>query len=210
MDSKNNKHCWGPYLKTPKGGCNVSPESWEQVYLPNELSSETSDDTCSPPIIQPEEISIEFGDITTPSVIRDLLEDKEDNDWDVNDPEDKEDNDWGVNDNIGWDVNDLEEGEIKEEKKGNKEKIPSYDYDYENLFTYNENMEEMRLDYYDLRFYTKKEFNNYYMDNGAHWKFQNPKKVMRRQLINDIVYYNRKLSNKRLDILIDKMIAYAS
>ena len=68
---------------------------------------------------------------------------------------------------------------------------------------------EKRQDYMDNMFYTKAEFEYHYMDGGSHWEFQDPRNILRRQYIHDIIYYNPHLSKRRLDILIDKMIAYA-
>jgi len=68
---------------------------------------------------------------------------------------------------------------------------------------------EKRQDYHNNMFYTKTEFEYHYMDDGAHWEFQDPRNILRRQYIHDIIYYNPHLSKRRLDILIDKMIAYA-
>ena len=68
---------------------------------------------------------------------------------------------------------------------------------------------EKRQDYMDNMFYTKAEFEYHYMDGGSHWEFQHPRNILRRQYIHDIIYYNPHLSKRRLDILIDKMIAYA-
>ena len=69
--------------------------------------------------------------------------------------------------------------------------------------------EETRQDYHDNRFYTKREFEYHYMDDNAHWRFQHPTNIIRRQYLHDIIYYNPTLSNRKLDLLIDKMIAYA-
>jgi hypothetical protein len=69
--------------------------------------------------------------------------------------------------------------------------------------------EETRQDYHDNRFYTKSEFEAYYNDDNAHWVFQHPTNIIRRQYLHDIIYYNPTLSNRKLDLLIDKMIAYA-
>jgi hypothetical protein len=68
---------------------------------------------------------------------------------------------------------------------------------------------EKRQDYINEHFYTKAEFEYHYMDGGAHWEFQHPRNILRRQYIHDIIYYNPTLSNRKLDLLIDKMIAYA-
>lgn len=76
------------------------------------------------------------------------------------------------------------------------------------LLDYNEQIPELRIDYFDGCLYSKEEFNEYYCDNGKMWKFMHPKNVMKRQLIHDTFYYNQGLSNKKLNMLVDKLVAY--
>ena len=64
-----------------------SPGTWEEVNVPDRLSSETSEDICDPPVIRPEA----YPDFTTPPIMRDLLleeytgSDSDGNDSDGND-----------------------------------------------------------------------------------------------------------------------------
>ena len=104
----------------------------------------------------------------------------------------------------------LEEGEIPEPQPPPPETprpnletpLPNLETPVQSLFNYD--FLEIRQDFFDGCYYTKQEFNDYYNDNDAHWEFQNPKNIMKRIMINYLIYYNQDLSSDKLMVLIDK------
>jgi hypothetical protein len=199
----------GFYASSPETWRDV--DNWEKVDNLSETSSSSdssSDSSYSPNRDFDDDYGCGYYDETmkTPPVIKSLLEYEDDYI-----SEDEE----------------LEEGEILETPKVAPEtpkvapEIPKVSpplFDswiedkpepFENcLLDYNDNIPELRIDYFDRCLYSKEEFNEYYCDNGKMWKFMHPKNVMKRQLIHDAFYYNPDLSNKKLNMLVDKLVAY--
>jgi len=201
----------GFYASSPETWKDV--DNWEKVDNLSETSSSSdssSDSSYSPNQDFDDDYGCGYYDenMKTPPVIKSLLEYEDDYI-----SEDEE----------------LEEGEILETPKVApetpkvapetlevKSEPPLFDTwvedkpePFENtLLDYNDQIPELRIDYFDGCLYSKDEFNEYYCDNGKMWKFMHPKNVMKRQLIHDTFYYNPDLSNKKISILVDKLVAY--
>ena len=146
--------------------------------------------------------------IMTPPVMKSLLDDEESQTSEESDVErnEEQEQEKEQEQNQGY-----EEGEVKGIKvPPNFDNTTSYiekPEPFENsLLDYD--VPELRVDYFDRCLYSKQEFNEYYCDGGKMWKFMHPKNVMKRQLIHDAFYYNPDLSNKKISMLVDKLVAY--
>ena len=215
----------GFYASSPETWKDV--ENWEKVDNLSETSSSSdssSDSSYSPNRDFDDDYGCGYYDendeqiMRTPPVIKSLLE--------------YEDN--SSEGSVDTELEELEEGEVPETPEVAQEtpevaqetpkvaqetpKVAPPLFDtwvedkpepFENtLLDYNDKIPELRVDYFDGCLYSKEEFNEYYCDNGKMWKFMHPKNVMKRQLIHDAFYYNPDLSNKKLSILVDKLVAY--
>ena len=199
----------GFYASSPEKWEDV--ENWEKVDSLSETSSssDSSDSSYSPNRDFDDDYGCGYYDendeqmMKTPPVLKSLLE------YEDNSSDDSQ----------------LEEGEVPETPKVAQETpkvvqgtpkvapplfgVEDKPEPFENtLLDYNDQIPELRVDYFDGCLYSKEEFNEYYCDNGKMWKFMHPKNVMKRQLIHDAFYYNPDLSNKKISILVDKLIAY--
>ena len=202
----------GFYASSPETWKDV--ENWEKVGNLSETSSSSdssSDSSYSPNRDFDDDYGCGYYDeemMKTPPVIKSLLE------YEDNSSDESVDGE-------------LEEGEVPETPKVAPEtpkvapetpKVapPLFDTWVEDkpepfegcLLDYNDQIPELRVDYFDGCLYSKEEFNEYYCDNGKMWKFMHPKNVMKRQLIHDAFYYNPDLSNKKISFLVDKLVAY--
>ena len=67
-------------------------------------------------------------------------------------------------------------------------------------------IEERRVDPWNYKLYTQKEFFDYY-GRYSEWEFQHPALVLKRKKINDMVFrYKNVLKTKNINHLLDKMI----
>ena len=67
-------------------------------------------------------------------------------------------------------------------------------------------IEELRVDPWDYKLYTQKEFFDYY-GRYSEWEFQHPAKVLKRKKINDMVFrYKNVLKKDNMNFLLDKII----
>ena len=65
---------------------------------------------------------------------------------------------------------------------------------------------EYRIDPWDHKLYTKREFYEYY-GRYIEWDFQHPEKILRRKKTNDMIFrYRNILKEDNMNHLIDKMI----
>ena len=201
----------GFYASSPETWKDV--DNWEKVDNLSETSSSSdssSDSSYSPNQDFDDDYGCGYYDenMKTPPVIKSLLEYEDDY---ISEDEELEEGEILETPKVAPETPKVapETLEVKSEPPLFNTWVEDKPEPFENtLLDYNDKIPELRIDYFDGCLYSKDEFNEYYCDNGKMWKFMHPKNVMKRQLIHDTFYYNPDLSNKKLSILVDKLVAY--